>query len=138
MAISDKTRKVLWARSGNRCAVCRRELVIDATTSDDESVVGDECNTVSGRPQAPRFDDEYPSDRIDDADNLIQLCRVHHKMVDDQCVAYTVETLTALRSKHEEWVSDRLASAPRIMSIVIRPPEGGPATRLSRVFSAEQ
>jgi hypothetical protein len=137
MAISDKTRKILWARSGNRCAVCRRELVINATAADDESVVGDECHIASGRPQGPRFDDQYPSDRIDDADNLILLCRVHHKMVDDQCVTYTMEALRALRSRHERWVSDRLASAPRMMSIVVRPPEGGPATRLSRVFSGQ-
>lgn len=136
MPISDKTRKILWARSGNRCAVCRRELVIDATT-DDESVVGDECHIVSGRPQGPRFDDQYWADRIDDADNLILLCRVHHKMVDDQCVTYTVETLRELRSKHEEWVSDRLASAPRMRSIVIRPPDGGPAVGLSRVSSGQ-
>ena len=137
MAISDRTRKILWARSGNRCAVCRRELVIDATTPDHESVVGDECHIVSGRLHGPRFDDQQSSDRIDDAENLILLCRVHHKMVDDQCVTYTVETLRSLRSKHEEWVSDSLASAPRTMSIVIRPPEGGRAARLVRVFTGE-
>ena len=47
MAINDKTRKVLWGRSGNRCAICRRELVLDATTVDDVSVVGEECHIVS-------------------------------------------------------------------------------------------
>lgn len=137
MAISDKTRKILWARSGNRCAVCRRELVIDATVTDDNSVVGDECHLVSGRPRGPRFDGQYSSDGIDDADNLILLCRVHHRMVDDQCDTYTVETLKALRSKHEQWVSHRLSSTPRVTSIVIRPPEGGPAAQLPRVFSGQ-
>ena len=47
MALSGKTRKVLWGRSGNRRAICRREIVLDATPSDDASVVGDECHIVS-------------------------------------------------------------------------------------------
>jgi hypothetical protein len=137
MSISDKTRKILWAKSGNRCAICRRELVIDATTANDDAVVGDECHIVSAKLQGPRFDDHYSSGRIDDSDNLILLCRVHHKMIDDQCATYTVETLKTLRSKHEEWVSERLASAPRMMSIVIQPPEGGPSPQLPRVFSGQ-
>src|SRR5277367_1301593 len=39
MAISDKTRKILWARSGDRCAECRRQLVEEATRADAESVI---------------------------------------------------------------------------------------------------
>ena len=27
MAITSKTRKELWAKSGNRCAICKKELV---------------------------------------------------------------------------------------------------------------
>lgn len=69
MAITDKTKEILWTRSGNRCAVCRRELIIDAAAADDESAVGDECHIVSGRPHGPRFDEQFPSNRIDDADN---------------------------------------------------------------------
>ena len=26
MSISDKVRKDLWAKSGNRCAICRKEF----------------------------------------------------------------------------------------------------------------
>ncbi len=44
MAITDRTRKILWARSGNCCAVCRKDLIIDASDDDDESVVGEECH----------------------------------------------------------------------------------------------
>ena len=29
MAITAKTRKILWGRSGNRCAICRTELVLE-------------------------------------------------------------------------------------------------------------
>ncbi|MBE7506208.1 MAG: HNH endonuclease [Planctomycetia bacterium] len=114
MPIADKTRKILWGRSGNRCAFCRHELLIAASSRDDESIVGDECHIVSGRPQGPRYDPEYPAEKLDDPSNLILLCRVHHKMVDDQHQKFSVQKLQSLRSKHEEWVSAHLDDEPQV------------------------
>jgi hypothetical protein len=39
MAITDRTRKFLWGRSGNRCAIGNNELVVDATPDDDKSII---------------------------------------------------------------------------------------------------
>ena len=39
MAITDRTRKFLWGRSGNRCAIDNNELVVDVTPDDDKSVI---------------------------------------------------------------------------------------------------
>jgi len=108
MAISEKTRKLLWGRSGNRCAVCRQELVIDATSTSDDSVVGDECHIVSGASRGPRHDPAMNIAGSDSADNLILLCRVHHKIVDDQYETYTVKALRILKNNHESWVSSTL------------------------------
>jgi hypothetical protein len=105
MAITDKTRKILWGRSGNRCAVCRHELLVDATPADEESVVGDECHIISGKCQGPRYGPTFLLNRLDEPDNLILLCRVHHKMVDDQHETYTTEVLRSLKVNHEKWVS---------------------------------
>ncbi len=101
MAISEKVRKILWGRSGNRCAICRHELVVNATSADDESVVGEECHIISGKSQGPRYDPEFPADRVDEPENLILLCRTHHKIVDDQFKTYTVDTLSAQKKEHE-------------------------------------
>jgi len=112
MAISDKTRKILWGRSGNRCAVCQRELVVDATPDSDDSVVGDECHIVSGKGLGPRHDPAFLEELLDQPENLVLLCRVHHKMVDDQVETYPVAALRALKSKHEHWVSSTLGGVP--------------------------
>jgi len=121
MAISDKTRKILWARSGDRCAECRRQLVEEATRADAESVVGDECHIVSGQSQGPRYDAKFPAARVDEPDNLILLCRVHHKMVDDQTQTYTVEALQKLKAIHEAWVASTLnPSAHPLAKVRIR------------------
>jgi len=120
MAITDKTRKMLWGRSGNRCAICKHELVVSATASDDESIVGDECHIISSRSTGPRYDDSFPSEKLDTYQNLILLCRVHHKMVDDQDESYTADILRQMKVNHEMWVSHRLMDTPKTKPIKFR------------------
>ncbi len=108
MSITDKTRKLLWGRSGSRCAFCRTQLIMDSTPHDDESVVGEECHIVSRRPSGPRHLPAFPPDEIDSYDNLLLLCRTHHKMVDDQLSTFTPEALHQLKGNHEAWVAETL------------------------------
>jgi hypothetical protein len=63
MSISLKTHKMLWGRAANRCAFpeCRRELVMDASETDDESLVGEECHIIAREQNGPpwRFSTGY-------------------------------------------------------------------------------
>lgn len=111
MAITDKTRKILWGRSGNLCAFCKARLVLHASQEDRESVVGDECHIVSGAPGGPRHDPNFPPAEIDSLDNLLLLCRVHHKLIDDQAETFSAVSLRELKGNHEKWVEERLAPA---------------------------
>lgn len=114
MSISLKTRKMLWGRAANRCAFvdCRKELVIDATETDDESVIGEECHIVAESPDGPRGDSPLTSEQRDKYGNLILLCSTHHKNIDDQPGHYTVENLHQLKNDHEAWVRQRLDFDP--------------------------
>jgi HNH endonuclease len=118
--ISDKTRKILWGRSGNRCAICKHELIIDSTPTDDESVIGDECHIISRQLQGPRHDPSFPEEKLDIYENLILLCRVHHKMIDDQDETYTADILRHMKSNHEAWVSQKLSDTPKPKPIRLR------------------
>jgi HNH endonuclease len=138
MAITDKTRKILWGRSGNRCAICRRELVIDATPADDESVVGEECHIMSDKGQGPRYDSSLPEEQIDNPENLVLLCRVHHKMVDDQYETYTAELLRDLKQNHEKWVSSALGEQTQVPPIRIRRIRENVPPFLTRVLSGQE
>lgn len=111
MAISDKTRKILWGHSGNRCALCRHVLVLPKSVKDNAAIVGDECHIVSPKPNGPRCHKLLEPDEYDKFENLLLLCRVHHKLVDDQENAYTVECLTEIKRRHEEWVCTSLSPA---------------------------
>ncbi|HBA84324.1 MAG TPA: HNH endonuclease [Verrucomicrobia bacterium] len=120
MTISDKTRKVLWGRSGNKCAICKHTLVIDATVQNDEAVVGDECHIISPQPNGPRHDPSVPSEDLDSYDNLILLCRVHHKMIDDQKDTYGPDVLALIKINHEKWVTERLSPSSEPKPIRLR------------------
>lgn len=89
--------------------LCRRELVVERTEVDDEALVGDECHIVSGRAQGPRYTRDFPAERLDSPDNLILLCRTHHKLVDDQHETYTAQLLQQMRTNHEKWVATCLS-----------------------------
>jgi hypothetical protein len=135
MAISDRVRKILWGRSGNRCAVCRQELVVDATSKDDESVVGEECHIVSGREHGPRHDPTFSTELRDEPENLVLLCRIHHKMVDDQKETYTVDVLRTLKTNHEMWVASALTSGEPLPRPRFRRVKGNVPEYLTRLTS---
>ena len=116
MTITDKTRKKLWARSGNQCALCRTELIMPSTPIDDDSVIGDECHIVSGRATGPRFDPNFRADQIDSYDNLILLCKTHHKLIDDQSQLFTTELLSSFKQEHEARIADLLRADKMLLS----------------------
>ena len=104
MAITDRTRKLLWARSGNRCAICRTFLVIDGAREGEAALVGEECHIVSQSPLGPRGGSERPDD-IDGCYNLILLCATHHTMVDNLPEEYTADRLRTIKKAHENWLA---------------------------------
>ncbi len=104
MAISDRTRKIVWIQAGGRCSICRRQVLTSATDTDDPSIFGEEAHIVahsSGGPRAGELDEA----KIDSHENLILLCSEHHKQVDDQLNHYTVERLRQIKRAHNEWVA---------------------------------
>ncbi|MFZ0121074.1 MAG: hypothetical protein WAN20_09270 [Pseudonocardiaceae bacterium] len=111
MSITDRDRKILWGRSGNRCALCRRPLVAERTPLDLEAVVGDEAHIAAQSSGGPRYG-ECPPDQVDSYDNLILLCRYDHKKVDDQWRHYTRTRLLQVKAAHEAWVDEELADQP--------------------------
>lgn len=139
MAISDKSRKILWARSGNACAICRRVLIVNKTNADAESVIAEECHIVSPASNGPRYELNYPAEKINDIDNLILLCRVHHKMVDDQTEEYTIEKLRKFKVDHEKWVEQKIRENPaKPQPLVVKRFEKNIPKNLTRIFSGSE
>lgn len=99
---------MLWGRAANRCAFCRRELVLDATETDDEAIIGDECHIVAHEQDGPRGEFPLEQEQRDKYDNLLLLCKIHHKLIDDQPNTYTIDSLREMKAAHERWVREAL------------------------------
>ncbi len=55
MGISDKTRKLLWGKSGSTCAICKRELILNSTSPEDESIIGEFLNLIENVDLMPEL-----------------------------------------------------------------------------------
>lgn len=111
MGITTVTRKSLWAKSGNRCAICRLELVQNEEGR-EQLIIGQECHIVSSKPDGPRGDQELHCSDFDDFENLLLLCANDHKRIDTLIEIYSVEKLVNLKKSHEEWVKSTLSVDP--------------------------
>lgn len=112
MSISLKTHKMIWGRSGNMCSFpnCKKILVIDETLTDDASIVGEEAHIVGQKEDGPRGISILTLEQRDKYDNLILMCNIHHKIIDDQVNEYTVEKLHEFKTVHENWVKQNLST----------------------------
>jgi len=108
MAISDKTRKFLWAKSGNRCAICKTELITNIQSS-QEFNIGEECHIISSKVKGPRHVNDLLE--YDNYENLILLCRNHHIEIDTLTDTFTEEVLRYMKTNHENWVKHTIKEA---------------------------
>jgi 5-methylcytosine-specific restriction endonuclease McrA len=135
MAITDRTRKILWVKAGGRCSICQVQLVTEGTDTDDPSVFGEEAHIVGQSPNGPRAGN-VPD--VDSYANLILLCRKDHKRVDDQVGKYTVERLKEIKRQHEEWVASLGETANPDSVRLIPDPARPPKEMLKLIISGTE
>lgn len=104
---------MLWGRAAGRCSYpsCGMEVVSDESEASAPTLIGENCHIVSAKPGGPRSDIFIPSDQLHSYDNLILMCRNHHKVIDDSQNGerdYPVQKLQEMKRKHEAWVRKRL------------------------------
>lgn len=118
MAISDRDRKLLWARSGDLCAFpgCHQALTQEGV--DSPFPVGEEAHVVARTPDGPRGEDPLPRRERDKYANLLLLCPTHHAVVDNDTTTYTVAKLHEMKADHERWVrKSRSVKGPPAISV---------------------
>lgn len=107
MPIKVKTRKILWSKSGNRCAICKKLLVHNVQFADANFILGEECHIISSKATGPRGNVPTSKD-FDEYENLILLCANDHKLIDDFPETFTSDILIELKSNHESWVEEAI------------------------------
>jgi hypothetical protein len=120
VAITDRTRKRLWAASGGRCAKCRCRLVHRGSQPDGDAVVGDECDIAGRMSTSARAGEPIPGGDIDGNDNLILLCASDHRLIDSQPGSFPTATVCELKRAHERWVEQSLEVSVRAQSETVQ------------------
>lgn len=90
--------KRLFAESFNICAFpgCGANI-IDLQSG---IVIGEICHIKARKSGGPRYDPSQTPAERDAYGNLILLCSVHHKVVDNDTETYSVESLTQMKEAH--------------------------------------
>ena len=96
----DKTKKRLFAVSGNKCYFpnCNIALV----DLESGTVTGEICHIKGKKPESPRYDPNQSDEERHGFDNLILMCGFHHKVIDDDPDSYSVSRLEDIKKSHEE------------------------------------
>lgn len=107
MSISQRTAKTIWGQCAGRCCICKKEVIYqdDGRTP---SLVGEVAHIVGEKPAAARGDSPMSLEERDLPDNLLLLCREHHKIVDDDPEAYPVKLLHESKNQHLQWIAESL------------------------------
>jgi hypothetical protein len=111
MTITSKTRKQLWGCAANMCAFPGCDAIDSASDGlqPGSAVKLEECHIVARKTTGPRGNSNMSSAERDQYDNLILLCPIHHKIIDDQPDIYTVEELQSIKVAHEQRIRESLA-----------------------------
>lgn len=95
----------LWVRAGGRCEFrgCNEYLLVDSLTL-EEANFSNVAHIVAAELNGPRGSFDLPLEKRSEFENLMLLCRKHHKLVDDKKleVKYPVELLQEHKKMHED------------------------------------
>ncbi len=99
--------KILWGRSGSKCAICRIDLIQEKKEGSGY-LIGEMAHIEGENPTSARYNHEMMDDERNKYDNLILLCPKCHTIIDKDYQEYTVEKLKQIKKDHEKWVEESL------------------------------
>ena len=96
----QKTIKRIFAVSGNKCYFpnCNTPLVDKGIGT----VIGEICHIKGKKSESTRYDPYQSDEERHGFDNLVLMCPLHHKVIDDDSDSYTVSRLKEIKVEHEK------------------------------------
>lgn len=93
----------LYAMSGNRCAFsrCTAPIIEDGPGMAGINM-GEICHIRASKPGGERYDPAQSDAERHGYENLILLCRRHHKLIDSDTIEFSVAKLLAMKQEHEK------------------------------------
>lgn len=107
MPVSERTSRIVWGQCAARCCMCKKDLLfeLNGTVS---SLIGEVAHIVGETKSAARGASPLSLKERNEAENLLLLCRDHHKVVDDDPTTYPVDRLHQIKIDHLAWIAASL------------------------------
>jgi hypothetical protein len=84
-----------------------------STGKSKDSLIGEVAHVVGEKADAPRSNSQLSLAARNNPENLLLLCLIHHKIIDDDPEFYTVERILEIRETHIEQIAKRLSTPVR-------------------------
>jgi hypothetical protein len=120
-AITPESTLRLWVAAGGRCEYCNVYLLTDGFTGYPLNLA--ERAHIVGATDAlgsPRGDSSLALELRAEPENLILLCRTHHRLIDRLIAEHTVEGLLRMKREHEERILLLTALTEEARTVVVR------------------
>ncbi len=102
-SIDIKTQITLWGKAAGRCEFpgCNK-LLYEELLAEKRSNLSNIAHIVADSPDGSRSDKQRSKVLASDINNLMLICREHHKLIDDYPNDYPEEILLAMKREHED------------------------------------
>lgn len=118
MPVTYPVKISIWAAAGGRCCKCKIYLVKDLKNGLNKSNQGEVAHIEGENDGAKRYNKYQSDEERNSFPNLMLMCPNDHTEIDNDEIKYTVEVLKEIKSNHENWVKNQLASAATNISFV--------------------
>ncbi len=120
-AITPDSSLRLWVAAGGRCEYCNEYLLADGFTG-SELNLAEQAHIVgaSDTPGSPRGAADIPLAARAKPENLMLLCRAHHRVIDRLIAEHTVEGLLRMKREHEARILALTSITAEQGSVVLR------------------
>jgi len=121
--IPVSTQLKLWVTAGGRCEFggCNEYLLRDNLTL-SEANYSDIAHIIAASPRGPRGRDALPREKRSQIENLMLVCKKHHKLIDDKQHEqdYPKEKLLRFKEEHERRIHRLTSIQPDNKTTIVR------------------
>lgn len=122
-SLSKNEEIALWVASGGQCAVCKKPLLLNGSKTFIN--LADKAHILAHSTEGPRGERSLAEYSLTEADlyginNLMLLCKEHHKTIDDEPEAWPPDRLFKIKKDHENDIRAKLDSKKSSLALIHR------------------
>ena len=105
--LTEPQKLILMGLCGGKCEFrgCNDSVIEDMLTG-TKGNFSNYAHIIASSSHGPRGDENLSEQLSNDESNVMVLCRLHHKEVDDNPEIYTIDVLKRMKNEHENYIKE--------------------------------